>query len=236
MNNLENEYIHGDKFYTISDFIFSDMVKHSYDSLKNKSGIIFCKTDYLNELFDHIRGSNSRYLLISHNSDFCVTEEVWNHKPESIKIWFAQNATFRHPNLIPIPIGMERPLLYTPTGIRKGENGDISALQQALSIDTPKNKKVIMAFTPSTNIKERSPIIDHFKNIPWVTYIKDRVPFKNYIDILKDHQYVLSPEGNGPDCIRTWEALYLNGVVPIVKRSVLTEYFKELPILIVDDF
>lgn len=236
MNDIEKEYIHGDKFYGVSDFIFSDMVKHSYDSLKDKSGVIFCKTDYLPELFANIKDSKNRYVLITHNSDFSISEDMWHQRPTCVKVWFAQNVLYSHPNLIPIPIGMERPLILTHVGIRKGDNGDIDAIINAVPTEASRKKDVLMAFTPATNSKERNPIIEHFSNVPWVTYLKDRIPFKNYINILKDHKYVLSPEGNGPDCIRTWEALYLEGVVPIVKRGVLTEYFKELPILIVDDF
>lgn len=236
MKDLEKEYIHGDKFYAISDFIFSDMIKHDYNNLRGKSGIIFCKTDYISELFNHIRNSTSRYVLISHNSDYCVTNEMWNQKPECIKVWFAQNPVYNHPNLIPIPIGMERPLLFTPGGIRKGDNGDINVLKNIIPVDRLKKKSVLMAFNPHTNYKERYPLIERFGNVSWVTYIRDRIDFKSYINILKDYKYVLSPEGNGPDCIRTWEALYLDNVVPIVKRSVLTEYFRDLPILIVDNY
>jgi hypothetical protein len=49
--------------------------------------------------------------------------------------------------------------------------------------------------------------------------------------------FIASPPGNGEDCHRTWEALYLR-IIPVVKRSVMTEYFKSvgLPMLLVDDW
>ena len=52
---------------------------------------------------------------------------------------------------------------------------------------------------------------------------------------LAEYCFTLSPPGNGVDCHRTWEALYL-GVVPIVKRSPFFEAFPELPALIVEDW
>lgn len=224
MENLIDEYIHGDKFTELSDFVFSDRHRQSFEVLKDRSGVIFCKTDYISELFNVLRDSTNRYVLITHNSDYCVSEEVWKTKPNCVLSWFAQNVTYNHPDLIPIPIGMERP------GV--GSNGDVSLL---LKSNKNRTKTALLALNPLTNSVGRVPLVNHFKDTPWVTYIKDRIPFNNYINILLDHKYVISPEGNGPDCHRTWEAIYA-GVVPIVKKSVLTSYFSDLPILLVDDF
>lgn len=45
----------------------------------------------------------------------------------------------------------------------------------------------------------------------------------------------LSPRGNGVDCHRTWEALYL-GRIPIVLSSEIDDLFTDLPVLIVKDW
>ena len=46
----------------------------------------------------------------------------------------------------------------------------------------------------------------------------------------------MSPEGNGIDCHRMWECLYLK-VIPICHRNILTEHFSKLfPIILVDDW
>jgi len=49
--------------------------------------------------------------------------------------------------------------------------------------------------------------------------------------------FVASPPGNGLDCHRTWEALYVK-TIPIVLRSVAMEYFAQhgLPIYIIDNW
>jgi hypothetical protein len=51
------------------------------------------------------------------------------------------------------------------------------------------------------------------------------------------YRFVASPPGNGEDCHRTWEAMYLR-VVPIVLRSATTESFLSLglPLWIVDSY
>jgi hypothetical protein len=47
--------------------------------------------------------------------------------------------------------------------------------------------------------------------------------------------FVVSPEGAGTDCHRSWEAIAL-GCVPIIKRNSISVLFKELSALIVDDW
>ena len=44
----------------------------------------------------------------------------------------------------------------------------------------------------------------------------------------------LSPRGNGIDCHRTWEALYLDAI-PIVWHSTLDPLYADLPIIVIND-
>ena len=48
-------------------------------------------------------------------------------------------------------------------------------------------------------------------------------------------KFVISPPGNGIDCHRTWEALYL-GAIPIVRTSSLDPMYEGLPVLIVNEW
>jgi hypothetical protein len=49
--------------------------------------------------------------------------------------------------------------------------------------------------------------------------------------------FVASPPGNGLDCHRTWEAMYL-GVVPLVENNYMNRYFASLglPLVCVSDW
>jgi hypothetical protein len=53
----------------------------------------------------------------------------------------------------------------------------------------------------------------------------------------RNRQYPLwlSPRGNGIDCHRTWEALYLDAI-PIVWHSTLDSLYTNLPVLIINDW
>ena len=59
--------------------------------------------------------------------------------------------------------------------------------------------------------------------------------FHNYLQELSGSYFCLSPNGNGVDCHKTWESLYLK-TIPIVTESINVNYFKELPIHIIKDW
>lgn len=59
---------------------------------------------------------------------------------------------------------------------------------------------------------------------------------KNYFSILPSYKFVISPEGNGIDCHRHYEAL-LAGCIPIIEfNDQIQEKYKDLPILYTKDY
>jgi hypothetical protein len=60
--------------------------------------------------------------------------------------------------------------------------------------------------------------------------------YNNYLNNLKRHKFVVSPPGNGIDCHRNWEALYL-GCIPVIINSQFSKnVYSNNKVLIVDDF
>ncbi|CAF0878058.1 unnamed protein product [Adineta ricciae] len=60
----------------------------------------------------------------------------------------------------------------------------------------------------------------------------------NLIDVYRrnrEHSFWLSPRGNGLDCHRTWEALYLD-MIPIVWNSSLNVLYENLPVVVIHDY
>jgi hypothetical protein len=80
------------------------------------------------------------------------------------------------------------------------------------------------------------------ENRDWITFenmgkrhgVYDISPLQFYRRLAR-HRFTISPNGNGIDCYRTWEALYL-GSIPIVQRSPEMAHFSDLPILFTDDY
>ena len=88
----------------------------------------------------------------------------------------------------------------------------------------------------------RQAVCRMLENHDWITFenmgnrhgVYDISTLQYYRRVAR-HRFTISPSGNGIDCYRTWEALYL-GSVPIVERSPEMAHFSDLPILFTDDY
>ena len=92
------------------------------------------------------------------------------------------------------------------------------------------------------NNSSRAAIYDSCKELDYVTTNVSKNHFEinvrsymAYVDEILDHKMVVCPRGNGIDCHRVWEVLYLNRV-PIIKRENAMRYFEGLPIVVLDDW
>ena len=53
--------------------------------------------------------------------------------------------------------------------------------------------------------------------------------------MIKNYKFIISPHGNGLDCHRTYEAMFL-GSIPIVRTSPLDVIYKDMPIIILKNW
>ena len=73
------------------------------------------------------------------------------------------------------------------------------------------------------------------KQNPSVSFAKKRVKRNQVWHSYTQYQFVISPHGNGLDCVRTWEALAL-GCIVIVKKSPLDLLYENLPVVIIENW
>ena len=209
--------------------------------------IVFCKTEYVKSFFDRCKiGYNTQYILVTHDSDINITKSTFEHIPFNVYKWFAMNVNYKHERLESIPIGS-----VSSTWIGTEDYADQKDEHDYILIEEdniPKNYKnlVYVNFGIHTNPSHRKPIYDHFKNKSWATVQPCDIPrneyensdgfisIKQYYNEIYNHKFVISPLGNGLDCGRNWQCMYL-GTIPIVPRHINIEFYKELPILIYND-
>ena len=227
-------YISGDTFRTIANHIFDERHPNFVpESVKDRE-IIFVKTDYIEDFFTnyHPRIPNN-YILITHNADHSIPGPCARYLDDpKLIVWFGQNLkNFKHPKIHPLPIGLAN---------RYWKHGSVEMMQKALKSKPESSKKSIskkllyMNFAIGTNPRMRQKVYDLFcsKNYCFVTKPKD---FGIYLEEMAHYCFVLCPEGNGIDCHRTWEALYM-GCIPVVQSSSLDPLFENLPVLIVKNW
>lgn len=148
------------------------------------------------------------------------TEATFNMIPSNVKKWFVTNNTIHDdPRIITIPFGIN------------GTDGNSKPKQQISSVDLtkPKTKDMYVNFQFYTN--ERAALFELFTKSKNATVKKD-IPFEEYIEDLAEHKAVLCPCGNGFDCYRTLEALYL-GCIPIMEVNLGTIFYSQLNLPII---
>ncbi len=223
-------YISGDSFRALANFVFDEESRSLMPTKVRFGDIIFVKIDLLDDFIASYHSRiNQPYILITHNGDLPVTDKYKGYLDnDNVIIWFAQNITnFTHPKLKGIPIGIAN---------RCWPHGNVQKLKEARSLFQNCNKEhlLYMNFSIGTYSDERSYVYNLFRQLNGGVYSCSK-DFFSYLTDLARTKFVISPRGNGIDTHRTWEALYM-GAVPVVKSSSLDPLFKDLPVLIVDDW
>ena len=148
------------------------------------------------------------------------TYSTFDSIPRNVKKWFLANAMTTNDIIQGIPFGVGKDAIDGILGTKKYEANE---KQNWLYVNWDDNtwerhslKKALMEQQPH-----------------WITIIEEPKKFEDYLDELARHRFVLCPAGNGVDCYRILEAIYV-GCIPIVINSPTMQYLKDLPIIIID--
>lgn len=163
--------------------------------------------------------------IISHNTDYPVDSKFIQYLDDDKLIhWYGQNAILEHPKLTPVPIGIAN---------KQWPHGNLENLLSVVNSKPNKENIIYKNFDITTNIHVRSHInnITNKNNI----FMDKSLPHIEYLTRLAKSLYVISPPGNGIDCHRIWEALYV-GTVPIVQKNTAFRNFTHLPILFIENW
>ena len=181
----------------------------------------FCNPEFL-EFFFRRLAPDERYVLFTHNSnvDRPIGEGFRSRldRPE-LAAWFATNVELAHPKLFSIPLGVGNPIKC-----------NIPALSRVRAQEPEKTHLFEASFDIRTNSAERLYCIEQTGIEP-----EPKLDWPEFFERLGSSYFCISPAGNGVDCYRTWQALYLK-TVPVVTRSVLTDQHPDLPMLVLDDW
>ncbi len=221
---VSTPFLSGDTYRSFADLEISGLE----DVRKIKVGdVVFLSAEKL-PFFQNIilPQIHSNFLLITHHGDQSITKDYLEvvNSPKLIH-WFAQNNQLEHPKITAIPIGLEDSWRHN-NGIVK----DFIKLRKKREHKIP---RVLYGFNTNTNLLVRSKAMEILSKFE----LADRIDVnpRKYRKILNKYMFVASPEGNGIDCHRTWEALYL-GTIPIVVGKKFYSQFEYFPGLILESW
>tara|TARA_R110000824_G_scaffold218435_4_gene405103 strand:+ start:10129 stop:10971 length:843 start_codon:yes stop_codon:yes gene_type:complete len=242
---MENDfdYIDGEKFENLADVSFGDAHTEAkdikiQDSIASIDGcpLVFCGTDRIGEFFDKLNGCDKVFDLISHNGDRNFSIEDLKRKPKNIRRWYSQNMMCSNEKVFPLPIGLERVFwskkFYGSVGYKN------KCIYGHKDVEFKKNKLLYVNFSIRPNRKKRQRSFDLFRGKGYATVDMGAAnrDYNKYIRSIKESKFVLSPEGHGLDCHRTWEVLYSGSIPVLEKNSYYASLYSDLPVLMVGDF
>jgi len=213
------------------------------NDLHDDERIIFCKTDFILNEFERIKNLNKKVILIIANSDYSVTEEIMSMCPSNVEHVFATNTTCYSDRVTPLPIGVEIEELTKRPGhgmINPGIFEKKPYLLGEIKVKTTEIlDKIYSNFNTHTNPSVRVPLKNHTLSND-IFLNKENLTYHDFVKDVKSTIATLSPRGNGIECIRTYEVLYLNSI-PIVYgdykeyKAINKKIYKNLPIVFIDD-
>ena len=220
-------FITGDQFKNKANYILDEQGLRENQILKNNTPIYFVKTNYIDNFFNSSFLPKSKFILITHNSDFSINinhSEYMNY-PYLVK-WYAQNVDYKNDILVPIPIGIAN---------AQWPHGNVEVLKN--TIDQNHKKKLLMYanFNLNTNISVRKNCLQNIQ-IKYNKYIENNVSFDVYLKHTSESYFSICPLGNGIDSHRIWESLYLK-TIPITENTYNIDYLKNkfnLPIIFIN--
>lgn len=170
---------------------------------------------------------NTNFIIFTNLEDTPITEDIHDLIPENVKGIFGVNAIGFGGKVHPFPYGVQR--IIHPSDNR------IGILHEMMERDVNPSKLLYINHAEHTNISERGNIREKFEKLKYAT-VDNRVSYDIYCQQILNHKFMICPQGNGVDCHRNWEVLYLKRV-PIMKRTpYLEKLFDGYPILWVNDY
>jgi hypothetical protein len=169
--------------------------------------------------------------LIIHNGDVIPTDVEMRIFAKTFRRVYSVNWLGDTSVALPIPIGLENR--------DKRRNGVPGDFLKEINLGLPNQKSrditLLACFSLHTNFEERSVALEYARQIPGVKIVTKPITPKHYRKLLLRSKFVLSPPGNGPDCHRTWEALYL-GATPVVLGNSWPFSQHMVPVLVVENW
>lgn len=204
------------------------MVELSF--LKNKGG----SDPLLKWVEDADPSSGAGLSIVFHNGDWVPSARYLETLAGLGAEVFCINILDGTQGVTPIPIGLEN-------SIRR-KNGTLhdflvvhDQVREPWRSFPPKSAQIFSAFKIGTNPRIREPLARKLQQTRF-GFSDKRLSIRDFRASVMESRFVLSPPGNGPDCYRTWETIYL-GSVPIVLRASLAESLHSyLPIWAIEDW
>lgn len=223
-----------------------------FESCSDITTIYVCN-NAIPDFVKYVDTINFKFVLVSGDSDDTIPDDVLSQDKfnefisnDNLVHWYSQNCISDHPKMTRIPVGLDYHTMFEREYMGGGPG--ITPSEQEYELNT-----IIASARPvwERNIKCYSNShLNNYPNSPFgytrndvvndvpadVVYYEKTITKR--IDSWREqvkYAFVISPNGMGMDCHRTWEAILL-GCIPIVRKSAIVPLYNDIPVLVVDEW
>ena len=177
---------------------------------------------------------SNEFIIYTSHEDTPIDEFI--KVPDNVLKIYATNARYNNDKIIPFPYGLQREMNLDDRRIR--------IMKQLVLADEHQEPTKLLYINCGLGKERNAPeraYLPHFEQYDWATcrFNKDSMHFpysmyKEFLTEMRDHKFMICPQGHGMDCHRNWELLYMRRV-PIMKISpYFTRLMSGFPVLFVD--
>ena len=170
------------------------------------------------------------FIIFTSLEDTPTDEYIFARIPSNVLMIFATHAIANNYKVKPLVNGLQRRFGYLDNRIKIIENY-VSRKPKEMT-----TSNLLYVNHSNSTHPDRARIKELFRNQTWARVESSRLsPRKFYKEILKS-SFIVCPEGNGIDCHREWEVIYLRRI-PVMKwHPYLEKLHKGNPVLFVHDY
>ena len=208
---------------------------------QNRTGIrnlLFAEADEINQSQFRRKCENwvsennwTQPQLVIHNGDRKPLRSSLLSLRETFDQIYAANFVDEIDGVQALPIGLENAHLRKNGVVRVFDKAQKLAARSRFQ----RPRTVGVSFNVRTNRMVREPAKAAMLGAGW-SFQEPSMSPADYVKWVQETKFIISPPGNGDDCHRTWEAVYL-GAVPVVLKSALhPDLIRDAPILAVESY
>jgi hypothetical protein len=169
--------------------------------------------------------------VVMHNGDLIPPPIFFKQIEEKFFAVYCVNIIDPESKISPLPIGLEN-YHHKKNGVGSEFTIPEDYKFQVNPVTSTANR-ILFSFKVENNRTERQPLREMVTSFGH-SFKEPNMSPSDYRKLVKECQFIVSPPGNGFDCHRTWEALYLGAIPVVLKKFTHPMWSQLLPILEVE--
>jgi hypothetical protein len=176
---------------------------------------------------------DNKFVIFTSHEDTPIDENI--KIPDNVLGIHATNAVYNNDKIHPFPYGLQRQMGVKDKRIQIMKEG----VEKDEKLEPTKLLYINCGLGDERNAKERA-YLPYFEDKEWATCRFDKnskfFPYEKYRDFLdeiREHKFMICPQGHGIDCHRNWESLYMRRVPVMKDHPYFRRLMKGFPVLFV---